>query len=1048
MTRSKRWDYLILTAANRSQAKIYRRQLRVREELGLLSEFESWMVVADPDGKRVGSGGSTVCCLLNVLNVQQAARETDAWRKCLGQLRILIVHGGGDSRRLPAYGPAGKTFIPVPCEGDSALGMTLFDRQLPVYAALPAPPRGRGQIIITAGDVLLRFDPANVSFARAGITGLGCQAPPERAAQHGVYCCENGGTIRRFLQKPSVESQERSGAINLFGKTVLDIGVIDFDADTATRLLQMCDVSCDAEQQLSLSAEMYRAMTIYGLDFYREICCALGTETTWNEYLDTVRGSGSRWPTELLSRFHQLASRLPCSVCVLDQCSFLHFGSTPEIISSGQRLLQEQYRLGRDGACIHINTRFSRDVPVPEADAWLEGCEIHDCLSLSDHAVVMGVKVDQPLEIPPGACLDVMPGYDRNGGSVHFIRCYHDEDPLRKRRTEDVRLCGEPISWWLQASGTEIHDIWNEEVPVEEQSIWNAKLFPAERGNDYRRWLWMFHAREATGEQLQGWGRADRYSFEEMMSLADVESFWARRLQARAAEIRDNLLHQFHHDSGFSAHDLHHILAHTDSPAEWVAEIIAQARWQSVHADRSDPREAFGVPRIMHTLASALEQQAQTERSATARILARVHDLLAPEDREWLQTMGLQFSGPFMVDGWMIAAKSFAFEYLRRQIVSGTKTHPPPRKALRPDEIVWARAPARLDLGGGWTDTPPYSLERGGCVLNAAVELNGQSPIQAFARVINEPVIRIRSIDRGHQVELDSWNQLLEHNAAPDEFALVRAALALSGFEPRATEPLREFLSDFGGGLELTTLAAIPKGSGLGTSSIMGSVLLATINRVLGRDLSQRELFYEVLRLEQKMTTGGGWQDQIGGLIHGVKLITSPPGMIPATTIRYFPADILDPHQNGGQTLLYYTGVTRLARNILQHVVGRYLDRDREAVKVLRELHELAPQVAEAIAKKDIAELGYLIDTVWTLNKRLDPASTNEEIEQILARARPWIHGAKLLGAGGGGFLLLVCQGSNAAREVREELEGRPPNERARFFDFSVNQSGLQVSVC
>ena len=76
---------------------------------------------------------------------------------------------------------------------------------------------------------------------------------------------------------------------------------------------------------------------------------------------------------------------------------------------------------------------------------------------------------------------------------------------------------------------------------------------------------------------------------------------------------------------------------------------------------------------------------------------------------------------------------------------------------------------------------------------------------------------------------------------------------------------LRDFLTQYGGGLEITTLAAIPKGSGLGTSSIMGAVLLAVIHRVLGRELSPSELFHNVLRLEQKLTTGGGWQDQIGG---------------------------------------------------------------------------------------------------------------------------------------------------------------------------------------
>jgi fucokinase len=314
--------------------------------------------------------------------------------------------------------------------------------------------------------------------------------------------------------------------------------------------------------------------------------------------------------------------------------------------------------------------------------------------------------------------------------------------------------------------------------------------------------------------------------------------------------------------------------------------------------------------------------------------------------------------------------------------------------------------------------------------------------------VIREPLVRVRSIDVGTHVELREWDQLLNCAVAAGEFSLVQAALAISGFTPRNGESLTDALLAFGGGLEITTLAAIPKGSGLGTSSIMGAVLLAVINRVLGRKLTPTQLFHGVLRLEQKLTTGGGWQDQIGGSVGGLKLISTQPAMVPEATIRYVPADVLDPHENGGQTLLYYTGITRLAKNILQQVVGRYLDRDREAMRVLRGLHEIAPAVAEAMARKDLAEFGRSIDRVWELNKRLDPDSSNERIEVMLACVRPWIHGAKLLGAGGGGFLILVCKSPQDAVRVREELAGAPPNERARFFDFTVSPGGLSVSVC
>jgi galactokinase/mevalonate kinase-like predicted kinase len=164
--------------------------------------------------------------------------------------------------------------------------------------------------------------------------------------------------------------------------------------------------------------------------------------------------------------------------------------------------------------------------------------------------------------------------------------------------------------------------------------------------------------------------------------------------------------------------------------------------------------------------------------------------------------------------------------------------------------------------------------------------------------------------------------------------------------------------------------------------------------------------------------------------------------------VGYLPAEVLDPKLNGGQTLLYYTGVTRLAKNILQEVVGKWLDRDREAVETLQQIHRLAGEMTEAVARKDLPEFGRLIDIAWQLNKQLDPNSSTVEIEALLEGIRPHLFGAKLLGAGGGGFLLMVSRSRADAQAVRNSLESQPPNARARFFDFSLSSRGLAVSVC
>ena len=246
--RMRCWDYLIVTASNEAQARAYESQLAVRREMGLLGDVREAIVVADPEDRRVGSGGSTLCCLLEILRRRLGARPGKTgprlWQEALRGLRILIMHAGGDSRRLPAYGPCGKIFIPVPGESDSAVCLSLFDRQLPIYLALPEPEHDRGQIVIASGDVLLRFEPSDVRFVRPGITGLACYALPEQASRHGVFCqgSEHAGTngnspVRLYLQKPAIGQQKSQGAINTYGQSCLDIGVMQFDADTAVRLM-------------------------------------------------------------------------------------------------------------------------------------------------------------------------------------------------------------------------------------------------------------------------------------------------------------------------------------------------------------------------------------------------------------------------------------------------------------------------------------------------------------------------------------------------------------------------------------------------------------------------------------------------------------------------------------------------------------------------------------------------------------------------------------------------------------------------------------------
>lgn len=1047
------WDYLIVTASNEQQADGYRRQLQWRIQLGLMSEVRHILVVADPDGKRVGSGGSTLFCLLEVLKQFPGSDAFDLGRlrQIFGALRILIIHAGGDSKRLPAYGPCGKIFVPMPGESDRCLPMTLFDRQLPTYLALPPAEEGSGQVVITSGDVMLRFDPQQVRFNRPGLTGLGCYAPPSQAAHHGVYCgADESGQVRRFLQKPTPAQQQALGAIDPYGRSVLDIGVMQFDADTAVRLLELFGLRSDNEGNLLLSGDLGQAVMDFGLDFYREICCALGSEVTLADYVKTVRDSGSGWDEPRLAKLLQSINQIRFNLQLLDHCDFIDFGTTARILQSGSLLVQQDRSASQWPSCMEINNAIDENGRVLGKRYWAEGCRIQAAVTLAGDNVVTGVDIAQPLKLPAGACLDVISGLDSGSGSRWFVRCYGVNDAFKEPLNEAV-FCGIPIQQWLVEAGASESDLFDSDIPLDKHTLWDARLFPSIYDPaQYDRWLWMFEPKGAADAQRAEWKKAPRFSLAEIVQLSDADTFFKRRLSLRAEYIKHNLCQFFRPESEFSAAELAFLLEQSKDQVGWIMALISQAKWNH---GRSNGLEKLAFPRLIHTVATVLETAGPADQSIMTA-LPELSQHIGELENDWLQSVGLSLNSGTTAKQWSKQARQLAFTSLSGTIINtdGEQMQPPVNR-LRSDEIVWGRAPARFDTGGGWTDTPPYSLEYGGCVVNAAVDLNGQSPIQAYLRVIAEPVITIGSIDLGTRIRITDLDGLLDYGSPTSQYGLVKAALALSGFSTGSKAwlqgiSLERMLSAFGGGIEITTLAAIPKGSGLGTSSIMGAVILAVIHRAMGRQLTHRQLFNKVLQLEQALTTGGGWQDQVGGIVGGVKIVSTHADLLPDPRIHYLPSDLIDPVTNRGMTLLFYTGITRLAKNILEQVVGRYLDRNRKSMVTLRKISDLTGQVADALSRKDLPAFGRLMNTAWDLNKELDPNSTNDQVDTLFSRVRPYIYGAKLLGAGGGGFMLMVCKSVDDAQKIRTMLENDPPNERSRFFDYNVNHQGLVVTVC
>lgn len=1046
------WDYLVLTAANQTQAKAYETQIDFRRRLGQLAQVKHVLVVPDLDGKRIGSGGSTIECLRQILDHELPSSPDSATpRDVLSTLRILIVHAGGDSRRLPAYSPGGKIFVPLPGESFSALGSTLFDRLYDVFRGLPAGKRGGGQTVIAAGDALFLFDPSTLDFPGDGITVLGTHTSAEEAAHHGVFCANADGTVRLVLQKPTPEEQIAAGALNRHGHAVLDVGLMSLDASAATQLLEAFCAICADGKSLAWKPDMEQAVRANGIDLYREICCALGTASNIEHYLHTVRGSGSRQDESVLVELYESLRLIPAHLQMLRQFTFLHFGTTRQLIASGVSLITHDNKAVPAATVLELNNDVQREGLISGNHAWVESCRIAAPLALTRDNVVVGIDVSSPLSLPEGACLDVSQGIGHLGATVWFVRCYGIGDSFKDEKST---FCGMPLADWLSAIGAAPSDIWPEHLSHHERTLWTARLFPAEQAREnYRRWLWMFDVVSASREQKREFLEADRYSAEELLSRVDQNAFHAWRSKTRAAEIERSLNNIFRVESTFSSTDLAFVIQNSDEPARLSSRVLGLAHEQ-IAANDAPSLEDFIFSRIAHCLASAIEELATDERMTLEQLLPGFTNSLPRNLKAWADRVCLSTAGGGTARNWAARLRELAFQQIHGSIVR-TTTHKAsrPRNVLRPDETIWGRCPARIELAGGWTDTPPYTLENGGEVINTAININGQPPIHCYCRITDAHVIRLNSIDSGSRLEITELAELLDYHRPGDSFALAKAALAVSGLDPEMADwprdiTLAEMLREFGGGIEITTLVGIPQGSGLGTSSILGAVILAVIGKLTGRTMSQQELFHDVLRLEQALTTGGGWQDQVGGCVGGTKITSTRLGMIPDACIHYVPSDVLDPKLNGGRSLLYYTGLTRVAKNILQQVVGGYLNRNQRVISALADEYLVAKDVADAMSRKDLADLGICLNAAWALQTRLCGTVTNTSIESLLHRVRPFVHGMRISGAGSGGFLLMICKTSEDVARVRRLLEADPLNDRSRFFDFEVNNVGLEVTTC
>ena len=303
--------------------------------------------------------------------------------------------------------------------------------------------------------------------------------------------------------------------------------------------------------------------------------------------------------------------------------------------------------------------------------------------------------------------------------------------------------------------------------------------------------------------------------------------------------------------------------------------------------------------------------------------------------------------------------------------------------------MIITRTPLRVGLVGGGTDLPDYYREHGGRVLNAAID----KYVYVVVKQRFDDDIYVNYSSK----EIVSRVEDLQHE-------LVREALHMTGIR---------------GGVEITTLSDIPSsgGSGLGSSSAVTVGLLQALFTYQGRQLTAEELADRACAIEiDRCRKPIGKQDQYAAAYGGVCDIRFGPGDRVVVDQLALTPQVRRKVQ--AELLLFFTGVTRSANSILSEQTANIADR----LPQLHQLRDLAGEAANGLRDGDVDALGVAMNKSWAAKRELaSGVSTSQIDEAVEAAISAGATGAKVTGAGGGGFLLVVCP-LESQRRVREQL--------------------------
>ena len=457
---------------------------------------DEWFCTSDPVGSKLGSGGGTTWLLESCYRNKGNSLSFDEWLK--SDKRILL-HAGGQSRRLPGYAPSGKILTPIPVfrwERGQKLNQNLLSLQLPLYERILSQAPQSLHTLIASGDVYIRSDKPLQPIPEADVVCYGLWVDPSLATHHGVYVSErnNPAELDFMIQKPTLGKLEELSKTHIF---LMDIGVWLL-SDKAIRLLMQKSRKKDSAD-----------LTYY--DLYSEFGLALGNHPLLPD-------------PEL--------NELSVAILPLQGGAFYHYGTSRELISSTLSLQNKVYdqrriihrKIKPNPAMFIQNSCTPVDLTAGNADLWIENSYVPQGWQLSSRHIITGVPVNQwTITLPEGVCVDIVPVGDKEWA----VRPYGMNDAFRGSLTAtNTHFLEKPFTQWMSERNLTLEDFNGTNT----NDLQAAGIFPVvtnvEEMGQVLRWM-VSEARLEAGKEI--WKHATRLSADEIASQANLKRLYAQR---------------------------------------------------------------------------------------------------------------------------------------------------------------------------------------------------------------------------------------------------------------------------------------------------------------------------------------------------------------------------------------------------------------------------------------------------------------------------------------------------------------------------------------